>query len=146
MTSCVDFHLTLPSNTITHIFDDKNTSWNYKIPLPMLTEFGEATFEAALTEILFPHTRYNIPDEMRSIAFQWMLGGEHVTDVAFRERKIPLGHYETPELLVRAIDTSKPREFHRSIYVNPENNLVHVSMPSWIGMWMGKNLVLLLGF
>ena len=141
-----DFHLTLPSNTITHIFDDQNTSSNYEIPLPTPIEFGEATFEVALTEILFPLTWYNIPDDMRTIAFQWIIGGEHRTDFAFRERKIPLGHYKTPELLIRAIDSSKPKEFHGSIFVNPVNNLVHVSMPSWHGMCMDIRLALLLGF
>ena len=146
MSSDGDFHLTLPSNTITHIFDDKNTSSNYEIPLPTPIEFGEATCEVALTAILFPHTWYNIPEEMRTLAFQWMLGREHGTDVAFRERKIRLGHYETPELLVRAIDSSKPKEFHGSIFVIPVNNLVHVSMPSCHGLWVDKRLALLLRF
>ena len=111
MSSDGDLHVTLPSNTITHIFDDKNNSSNFEIPLPTPFEFGETRFEVALTKIQFPHTWYNIPEEMRTIVFQWMRGGEHGVTVVNRERKHPLGHYATPELLVGAIDSEKPKDY-----------------------------------
>ena len=65
----------------------------------------------ALAEILFPHTWHNTPEDMRSVAFQWMAGGQHGTDKGFKNRKIPLGFYGVAEELVDAIDSLKPRDF-----------------------------------
>ena len=128
MSSGGDFHITLPSNTITHIFDEKNTSSNFEIPLPTPLDFGETTFEVALTEIQFPHTWYNIPEEMCTIAFQWMRGSEHRVTLVDRERKIPPGHYATPELLVGAIDSEKLKDYKGRIFINSVNNLVHIAV------------------
>ena len=146
MSSGGDFHITLPRNIITHIFDDKNTSSNFEIPLPTPLEFGETTFEVALTEIQFPHTWYNIPEEMRTIAFQWMRGGEHGVTVIARERKIPPRHYATPKLLVGAIDSEKPKDYKGGIFINTVNNLEHIAVARWQAFRLDKRLAPLLRF
>ncbi len=145
MSSSSGFQVTLPSNTQTSVFPNNTTS-DYEIPLLNPIDFGGVAFEVALTEIFLPHTWYNIPEEMRTVVFQWVPYGKDGRAKHTKEKKIPQGHYETAEELVNVIDSLKPQEFKGKIFLRPVNNLVHISMVGWQALFIEKRLAALLGF
>lgn len=66
------FYITLPSNASHNVFKD-NTSDNFRVDLAQHIDL-DGQWEVAVTEISYPHTWYNIPQE--EAYFEWRSNSE----------------------------------------------------------------------
>lgn len=105
------FYVTLPSNTGLNVFKN-NTISSYRVNLPRHINL-EGPWQVALTEISYPHTWHNVPEE--SAYFEWMDKEEK----KIVRQRLTAGYYKNVNHLIGEIEYLL-REIKSDIYFHPD--------------------------
>ena len=97
------FYLTLPSNSSMDTFPE-NTLTQYVTKLPDRFDLGE--WEVGLSEIQYPISWYNVSKEDVQLEMYHVDSSMSSSNAALHDISPPPGHYDSPDALVKQINTT----------------------------------------
>ncbi len=134
----MSFHLTLPSDSSMNYFPENKIS-HFITRLPQEIQLHGGEYECALTEILYPHTWYNVNAQNNLIGFVFKENGKNVG------RRIPPGCYESVPDILKAIII---RDFENKIWFtyNSVTKRVRIKVKKNAKVILHEGLSQMLGF
>lgn len=122
-----DFYLTLLSNSSFTYFPENRTS-NFKVHLSKEVNL-EGQWQAALSELSYPHTIYNVTGKNNVIFVKYMYYEDEHKETNVDKLIVPEGYYSNLEDLLKAINEVFHNEYSMNLFadnLSPTNHAVVV--------------------